>query len=355
MSKETLKSKDFLTMGNHVQTLLNSLKTAKSQLSPYLEAQKTIKKYRKSVQSKSGDLAEDFVEWHKQHKKSPKTREELENALKIVQNAHGITLLETALKKSLSVIMSIRNIFKTQINYGVFIRDPSGANGGQNLWLQVYTNLDEILAQGKINLSTGSLVIEKTKADLDNILYDIKKGKAKNRYINILETSEAQQLWGLLSNIKEKLGRKYNYGQLVESFVYLAKQSNFNPNEGEIYSALLQGANTIPFEIKGDFEIQDEFYNMLDIQSKLFSAGGYYDTKTVSLLSISNAERVLTKIQIALRGTSVEEMKFNLEQAFKLKENESQRNFKNEEEIKKIIHKEKEKLQNIIWNNNLTK
>lgn len=349
MSKETLKSKDFLAMGNHVQTLLNGLKTAKSQLSPYLEAQKTIKKYRKSVQSKSGDLVNDFVEWHEQHKKSPKTREELENALKTVQNAHGIILLETTLKKSLSFIMSVRNIFKNQINYGVFIRNPNGAIGGQELWLQAHTNLDEILAEGKVSLNTGSLVIEKTKADLDNILYDIKKGKAKNKYINILETSEAQQLWGLLSNIKEKLGRKYNYGQLVESFVYLAKSSNFNPSESEIYNALLQGANTIPFEIQGDFELQDEFYNMLDIQSKLFSAGGYYDIKTVSLLSISNAERVLTNIQFALRGTSVEEMKFNLEQVFNLKENESQRNFKNEEEIKKIIHKEKEKFQQMIW------
>jgi hypothetical protein len=80
-----------------------------------------------------------------------------------------------------------------------------------------------------------------------------------------------QQAWQILLNVKEKMahmksnGKKiyYSFGQLIEALVYLQDKELTSAN---VYDALKQGKNTTPFEVSGDFILDD-----IDVQSKAFS------------------------------------------------------------------------------------
>lgn len=277
----------------------------------------------------------------------------VERAYEELQRVHDQEILRGQLLEAMNIIKEVRNKFKTPINYGISFYSES--NGTQQLWFSAHATIEEVLgAHGPGVISRGALQLEYSTTQLREIVKTIETDPTQNKYVNLLESNESQQLWSLLSSVKRVINNKgisYSYGQLVEAFVALSKDGNYTPKTDAVFMALTQGRNTLSFEKEGDFTMFENNLNAeLDFQSKLFSV---LDNQKefqhrIRLISISNAVRVLREIKLALDSSvNINTINKNLEAVFTAKLGEGANPWTDlniEKKIKECIAMELKKL-----------
>ena len=345
MSQNTLTLSEFQQIKAMVSHSLKELIIIQKKMQPLLQAKRKLKYYRKqmgiSQKIQGEEYIQAFVKWKQIHSRARASESDIRKAYQTIESAKESTVLIPALKQSLQLIMQIRNIYKTPIYYATTIYDQ--VNGQDNLWFSAHSSIESLLSENTLHVSSeGNLQLIQTSQELKNSIYNMEKQNQNNKYINLLDTPESKQLWNLLKQIRDTIPKKVNsfsYGQLLESFVYLSQQQKFNPSEGEIWQALLQGRNRISFEVEGDFRVIDqEFNTAMDIQSKLFNTLGKDDAQhRVTLISLSGAIRVLTNIKNAIgRKTNVNNINKALSQVFESQQGRTTV-LKGEAKIKEII------------------
>lgn len=221
-----------------------------------------------------------------------------------------------ALLNGYQLIMGIREAlgFK-HINYGIIY---TGINNSKQQQLLMGTaNIESLIAKGRLNKSL-SVVLEQSGAEIRNILNENIANPEDNNFINLLAQGTNAQTWNLLTQISNQLNKMttsdgkrkyyYFYGQLAEALIDL---ENKDLTVDNIYEALIQGQNTVSFEKKGDFLLNqtiDGIEKSFEIQAKTFAS---YDTadndiKTIRIISLSNIMRTLTDLENAFGGSKAE-------------------------------------------------
>ena len=344
--ESTITLDSITNLHTKMAVVLNKLNTAMEQVDLASKQKKRLKTLKKSMGYKGRLEREDFLaaydqfigEGGKNRSKTLRSREDIESAFDSFSEAGSDMLIKKYVSESYALIMQIRDLFKNHIEYRIFVM---GKAGGQDVILMGNPTVEQLVSQAQVSSSQVSLQLEYTGAQLQQILNDyIMNQSTGQQWSNLLDNDEnLQQAWQILLSVKEKMthmksnGKKiyYSFGQLIEALVYLQDKELTSAN---VYDALKQGKNTTPFEVSGDFTLDD-----IDVQSKAFSTYDQSGTELhrIRLMNLANVRRVLNKIYIAI-GNSMNNpsaLKTNLEAVFNSSGNETAWNVV-EQDIKQI-------------------
>lgn len=344
--ESTITLSSITNLHTKMAVVLNKLNTAMEQVDLASKQKKRLKTLKKSMGYKGRLEREDFLAAYdqfvggggKNRSRTLRNREDIESAFDSFSEAGSDMLIKKYVSESYALIMQIRDLFKNHIEYRIFVM---GKAGGQDVILMGNPTVEQLVSQAQVSSSQISLQLEYTGAQLQQILNDyIMNQSTGQQWSNLLDSGEnLQQAWQVLLNVKEKMahmksnGKKiyYSFGQLIEALIYLQDKELTSDN---VYDALKQGKNTTPFEVSGDFTLDD-----IDVQSKAFSTYDQAGTELhrIRLMNLANVRRVLNKIYIAI-GNSMNNpsaLKANLEAVFNDSGNETAWNVV-EQDIKQI-------------------
>lgn len=316
---------------NLLQKLQSDMKSAierldaASQLSQNIARKKAALKRMKTTISFKGNIqSEDFIAAfdtyfsdsnNKNRSRTIKSSKDIAQLQQDIQEKTDNSLLKSYLLDAYNLIMSVRDQFKQHIEYRLFVM---GESGGKNIILMGSPSLDQMVDKSNVSSSLG-VQLELTTLQLKTLINEYEQGMLDSSWDNLLDRSEnIQQAWEILLKVREKIikiksnGKKvyYSFGQLIEALVYLQDKELTTDN---IYNALEQGKNTVPFEVEGDFKLDG-----IDIQSKAFAVDGNDDDlHRIRLMNLAGIRRVLVKIYNAtLISTDVNSLKSNLSRVF---------------------------------------
>lgn len=303
-----------------ISDVINELDQATSTLEKSMSAKAKLKRVKKQIDYQDNDgflqsftseeEREKFIQAFNQYKSehSKQIRRTESNVRANFEAAKNDIIDEANIKQHLlrayHIIMEIRAAIKgSHIKYGVFFAGE--VNGREEVFMWT-PSVDDLVQEGFLG-SSLDIQLLKTGAEIQSLLNEnIMNNSIGNQFQNFLQSEEDRINWKSLLAVREKIlsikreNKKiyYNFGQLIEALVYLRGKELTTNN---IYDALVQGANAIPFEVSGDFTLGSE-----EVQAKMFAAYGGSETSVhrIRIMKLSGIKRVLKNISNALQSSA---------------------------------------------------